>query len=463
MLALSFDRGSFRDPEGSVFYYESEVYRTLTSPSAEKMKVLLELPFFKKLVKEEQVINTKLLEAINVFPENFPVSKQILWHERIPFITYPFEWTFSILKDGALLTLDLMEILLEHNYILKDGTAWNICLHKGNPCFFDILSINSYREGQAWEGLSQFLQEFLYPLMLQAYHGIDFQPIWRSTQQGVPVKFLYKTLSKASLFKKGVFKYVYLQEKFSASKTISEATLRNEFSAQAFPKKDLIRLLKDLRTCVESLQLTKDQSVWKDYASQNSYEVLDTKEKESFIEDGLKKLKPLVVMDLGCNTGHYSLIASKQAQVISCDLDTTCLDHIYLQKEKNILPVVLNLMTPSPSMGWRLSERKDIFARLKADTFLALALIHHLCIVQNVPLVSFVKFLKSIAPRGIVEWVDKSDPMVQFLLRNRADIFNDYTFENFQDLISQDFNIEKTVSLNKGTRQLLLLSEKKMT
>ena len=460
MLALSFDGGSFRDPEGSVFCYEGEVYRTLTSSSADRMSCLLKVPFFKKLVQEGKVIDTNLLESSNVFPENFPVTKQVLWHEKIPFITHPFEWTFSMLKDGALLTLDLMEVLLEHNYILKDGTAWNICLHKGNPCFFDILSINSYQDGQPWEGFSQFLQEFLYPLMLQAYHGIDFQPLWRSTQQGIPVNLLYKTLSKTSLFKKGVFKYVYLQEKFSASKTISETTLRNEFSTLAFQKKDLIRLLKDLRTCVESLHITKDQSVWKDYASQNSYEGSDTKEKENFIEGSLKKLKPSVVMDLGCNTGHYSLIASKQAQVISCDLDTTCLDRIYLRKEKNILPVVLNLMTPSPSMGWRLNERKDIFTRLKADTFLSLALIHHLCISHNVPLASFVKFLKSIASRGIVEWVDKSDPMVQFLLRNRTDIFDSYTLENFQSLISQDFNIEKMTPLNNGTRQLLLLSEK---
>jgi ribosomal protein L11 methylase PrmA len=460
MLRPAFDDGSFRDPEGHVFSHEDQFYRTLNGSSAERMKALMDLPFFVKWMEERRVVPTKLLSASAIFPKTFVVTEHVLWHEKISCITYPFEWTFSMLKDTALLTLDLMETLLDHNYILKDGTAWNLCFVDGAPCFYDILSIDAYQDGQPWEGLTQFLQEFLYPLMLQAYHGFDFQPLWSATQQGIPVSLLYKTLPKTALFKKGIFKYVYLQEKFSSNKAIAEATVRKEFSAKAFPKQVLINIIKDLRKCIESLQVTKDHSVWKKYDSQNSYETADTREKEIFIEDGLKTLKGNSVVDLGCNTGHSSIIASKSKKVISCDLDPTCVDYIYLQKNKNILPVVLNLMTPSPATGWQLKERKDIFSRLKADSFLALALIHHLCISHNVPLDRFVTFLKSVSPQGIVEWVDKSDPMVQFLLRNRTDVFSGYTWENFQNLVSQAFHIQKIISLNKGTRKLLLLSEK---
>lgn len=457
MITPAFDEGSFRDPEGQVFFYNQEVYRTLDSSAAVRMEALLNLPFFKKGIKEGSLINTKLLTASDIFPKTFSATETVLWHEKIPSITCPFEWSFSMLKDGAFLTLDLMENLLAHDFILKDGTAWNICFHRGNPCFYDILSIDSYQEGQPWEGLSQFLQEFLYPLMLQAYHGLDFQPLWRATQQGIPVGLLYKTLPKSALFKKGVFKYVYLQEKFSGNKAISEAKLRHEFSVQAFPKQALLNMIKDLRKCIETLHIIKDRSVWKEYDSQNSYEAADTKEKEKFIETGLKTLRPSSVIDLGCNTGHYSFIAAKIAQVISCDLDPTCVDFIYSKKNSNILPVVLNLMTPSPSMGWQLTERKDVFSRLKADSFMALALIHHICITHNVPLEGFVKLLKSISPQGIVEWVDKSDPMVQFLLRNRKDIFKDYTWENFENILRQEFKIQKIISLNKENRKLLLL------
>jgi ribosomal protein L11 methylase PrmA len=460
MSLPAFDEGSFRDPEGHVFNYENKIYRTLNPMAVERMKALISLPFFKEWMDEGRLIPTQLLTSTETFPKGFAATEHILWHEKVSSITYPFEWTFSMLKDAALLTLDLMETLLTHNFILKDGTAWNLCFYKGRPCFYDILSIDEYKDGQPWEGLSQFLQEFLYPLMLQAYHGFDFQPLWRSTQQGIPVSLLYKTLSKKALFKKGVFKYVYLQEKFSSNKSISEASLRQEFSANAFPKQALTNMIKDLRKCIESLQVTKDQSVWKGYDSKNSYEKSDTREKENFIEEGLKLLKPSALIDLGCNTGHYSFIAAKTTQVISCDLDPTCVDYIFLQKNPNILPVVLNLMTPSPSMGWDLKERKDVFSRLKADSFLALALMHHICISHNVPLERFILFLKSIAPQGILEWVDKSDPMVQFLLRNRTDIFKEYTWENFQSLVSQQFHIQKSISLNNGTRKLLLLSEK---
>ncbi len=460
MALPAFDEGSFRDPEGHVFSYENEIYRTLSSGAYARMNTLLNLPFFNKWVEEGKIIPTKLLKATDTFPKKVSVGDHVLWHEKIEYLTYPFEWSFSMLKDAGLLMLDLLEELLENNFILKDGTAWNISFYKGKPCFYDILSIDVYQEGQPWEGFSQFLQEFLYPLMLQAHHNVDFQSFWRATHQGIPVSILSKTMSKTSLFKRGVFKYVFLQEKLSSSKTVSEATIRHEFSPQVFPKKALLNFIKNLRGCVESLQINKGKSIWKDYYSQNSYEVDDTKEKESFIREGLKKLGPKSVMDLGCNTGHYSLIAAKASQVIACDLDPTCIDQVYSHKNKSIVPVVLNLMTPSPSMGWSLNERKDVFTRLKTDSFMALALIHHLCISQNVPLNSFVQFLKFIAPQGIVEWVDKTDPMVKFLLRNRADIFKDYTLDNFKDLLSQHFNIEKMISLNKGTRNLLLLSKK---
>lgn len=460
MSFLAFDEGSFRDPEGHVFTYEDKVYRTLSPAAVERVSVLVNLPFFKEWMDKGRLIPTQLLTSMGVFPKEVEVTEHILWHEKVSSITYPFEWTFSMLKDAALLTLDLMETLLAHNFILKDGTAWNLCFYKGHPCFYDILSIDVYKDGQPWEGLSQFLQEFLYPLMFQAYHGFDFQPLWKSTQQGIPGSLLYKTLSKKDLFKKGIFKYVYLKEKFLSSKTFSEASIKHEFSGETFPKQALTNIIKDLRKCIGSLQATKDQSVWKEYDTKNSYEKSDTHEKENFIAEGLKLINPSSVIDLGCNTGHYSFIAAKTTQVISCDLDPACVDSIFLQKNPNILPVVLNLMTPSPSMGWDLKERKDVFSRLKADSFLALALMHHICISHNVPLERFILFLKSIAPQGIIEWVDKSDPMVQFLLRNRTDIFKNYTWDNFQSITNQYFIIEKNVSINNGTRRLLLLRQK---
>lgn len=464
MKILEFDKASFRDPAGHVFFHGNEIYRTLSPEASQKMQKLLEQSFFKELMRAGKVIPTTFLSSSKADAETskdiFP-TEHILWHEKIPFLTYPFEWTFSMLKESALLTLDLMETLLNHDFILKDGSAWNVCFYKGSPCFYDVLSIDTYQEGQPWDGFSQFLQEFLYPLMIQAYAGIDFQALWKSTQQGIPADILYKVLPKTSFFKKGVFKYVYLQKKFASNKMIAESTLKNEFSAHAFPKEALLRLINDLKKCIESLHVEEDQSVWKNYTSQNSYKDVDTKEKEKFIEEGLKSLNPSVVIDLGCNTGHYSAIASKNAEVIACDLDPVCIDHIYNQKKTNILPVVLNLMTPSPSMGWQLSERKDIFTRLKADTFLSLALLHHLCITHNVPLDRFVEFLQTVAPQGIVEWVDKSDPMVQFLLGNRKDIFTDYTWDNFKNCIEDCFIIEKTMELNNGTRRLLLLSKRK--
>lgn len=451
---LAWDPGSFRDPEGSVFFYEGKVFRSFPEEAFERITDILKAKFFKELVNQGKIVKTTLENN----PSKDLKNKHVLKHEKIPFITYPYEWSFFMLKDAALLTLDILEGALKEGFILKDGTAWNISFYKGRMCFFDVLSIDRYEEGQTWEGYSQFCQEFLYPLLIKASKGLDHQNFFKGSLSGVDVEVANALFGIRDIFRPGVFKHVFLNAKLTGNKKVSKKKVRGNVKV---PLYGLLGIVQNLKSVIKALKPNNDGSVWDTYISENTYEDQDEHDKKDFVSKALEKFESSgSVIDFGCNTGEYSILAAQKAKVISCDIDPACIDQLYKKValgDLNITPVVLNLMNPSSECGWGLRERKSIYDRLQGGAFLSLALIHHICIASNVPLEYFIKFLKSVASQGVIEWVYKEDPMVQFLLRNRKDVFGEYTWENFEKIVSRYFKIETTKKINKGTRELCLL------
>jgi hypothetical protein len=450
------DPASFRDPAGSVFFHRGNVYRTINSSELINIEKLIKADFFKKYIQEGSIIPTSFIN--NPFKEEVSGNPYILEHEKISFITYPYEWSYHMLKDAALLTLSILKDCLENDFILKDGTAWNVTYYKGKMCFFDILSIEAYSEGQLWEGYKQFCQEFLYPLLVKAHKDIDFNAFFRGSLNGIDSKIAGSFFTTLDWRKPGIFKHVFLNSKLSSSKTIDNTEVKNKFR---LPKQSLIRIIDNLYKIVSNLHPSHKTSIWQNYTMTNTYTEHDNLKKKSFISSSLNSFVNLKsVIDLGSNTGDYSLLAAEKSRVFACDIDSACIDQLYLKNKElgyDVTPLVLDLMNPSPDCGWKLKERSSLLNRLNADAFLALALIHHICIASNVPLRSFIEFLSSIAPQGVLEWVDKTDPMVKFLLRNRTDIFSNYTWENFEKIVSQYFKIEQVEVSNNGTRKLCKL------
>ncbi|MGD0466162.1 MAG: class I SAM-dependent methyltransferase [Gammaproteobacteria bacterium] len=461
---IIFEHGSFRDPDGRVFYYQQEVYRTVSVRCSKIIECLLKADFFQRFIQSKDIVDTKILN--NDLLRFGDMSECFLQHERIPFITYPHEWSFYMLKDAALLTLHILKEALVNNFILKDGTAWNVTFHNNKMCFFDVISIGEYQNGQAWEGYGQFCQEFLYPLLIKAHKNIDFQNFFKGSLSGITPNLANAIFSFNDWFKQGVFKHVFINAQFNKSKTIKRASLKNKFYLDV---KVLINLATNLESIIKSLYPKNQNSLWSDYALNNTYSENDIDQKKTFILGAINKLQKIdKIIDLGCNTGEYSLMianSNKNLTVFCCDLDADCIDQLYnkTKKEsyKNIYPFVLDLMNPSSMCGWDLKERKSIWQRINVDAFLVLALVHHICIAYNVPLEIFIKFLSSIASQGIIEWVDKQDPMVQFLLRNRKDIFYDYEWKYFENIIIKYFHLAEVKTINNGTRKLCLLLPKK--
>ena len=324
--------------------------------------------------------------------------------------------------------------------------------------FFDILSIDTYKEGQAWNGYMQFCQEFLYPLMLESHKKVDIYQFLRSNISGIDPKTAYAFFSAKDWLTPGVFKHLFLNSKLATNKSVATLDHKKTFF---LPKEALLKNIDNLHKTINKLEPNYKGSVWGDYEGNNTYLEADSLNKRTFIERFLKKTKPQTVIDIGCNTGEFSRLSQQYSTTLSCDLDPVCVDKLYKQSQENdfnIIPFVQNVMNPSPNIGWFLKERASILDRIgKVDSFLALALIHHICITSNVPLESFVLFLKTISTVGVVEWVEKEDPMVQLLLKNREDIFVNYTKESFEEILSKHFKIVNTKDLNKGLRTLYWL------
>lgn len=468
---IIFDPASFRDPAGSVFKYEGRIFRTIAPHKEEAVRNFFADSISRTLFNEGILVESVLIEANQVIKGKNELSglpsRFILEHKKIPVITYPYEWSFDMLKDAALTQLQLISQLLHRGYILKDGSAFNMQLQNGKMCFIDLLSIDKYIEGRPWYGYTQFCEEFLFPLMLNAYKGIDYQSLWRGSLQGIDLNTISQILGFSDIFKAGVFKHVWLQKILSFVEPEKASLRKEKIPLNIISKKILLNLFDSLIKVISSLHLQKKKSTWSDYQGNNTYSDETSALKRAFIKKYIEEYAPKTIVDLGSNTGEYSLFSGKHCElVVSTDIDSLCINKLYStckrQDVPNIIPLIVDWMNPSPDQGWNYNERTILPTRINPDGFLALAVIHHLCIGRNLTLDSFAQLLRNIAPQGVVEWVSRDDPMVVLLLKNREDIFVKYTWEQFTCSIEKYFKISYCQSVT-NTRTLCILTKKSKT
>ncbi len=461
-MDVKFDPGSFKDPDGRIFEYQGNIYRTLSSSAADRMRAREADGTLAALIDQGLLIDSELVSASSVGLADASLGDTVMRHARIPVLTYPSEWSFDMLRDAALVTLDLLQQGLERDLMLKDATAFNVAFHDGRMQFFDTLSIDDYAAGAPWDGYAQFCREFLFPLMLTSYRGIEFQPWLRGSLSGIPVRAFARLLSLREKFRGPVMKHVVLQAKLDRSFADTDTEMRSSFKTMKFSKPMIVGNVAGLAKTLRKLSYEAGDSVWGDYASNHSYSAEDETTKRQFVDQAVDHLSPSTVVDLGGNIGDYSfLVAPKVDRVLCVDIDPACINTLYRRIRDggptNVVPIVGDLLNPTPALGWNLTERRDLFDRIRSESFFALALVHHLAIGGNVPLPRVVETLHRIAPSGVVEWVDKQDAMVQRMLRNRTDVFEDYTWDVFRSELERRFNIVKTVETHNGARRLCLL------
>jgi ribosomal protein L11 methylase PrmA len=461
--------GSFRDPDSRVFVTPDGVFRVLSADGLDDWRALSASPLFERLVAEGSLIETsEASDASAVLAElegtEGTLAKgpaAVLRHEQVPFVSYPYEWTFAMLKDAALLELDLLLASLDEGLILKDATPYNVQWKGPRPVFIDVGSFERLREGEPWAGYRQFCMQFLYPLMIQAYRDIPFQPWLRGRLEGIAPAEAARLLPGRHRLRRGVLSHVVLHARLERRYEGREGgEVRGELRRARFGTEMIRANARRLRRLVARLEWKPGASAWARYRDTSTYTDEDSERKAEFVRRAVAELRPGLTWDLGCNDGAYSRVAAEPGgYVVALDSDHATVEAVYRslrdEGDRSILPLVADLADPSPGLGWRGAERRPLPERGAPDLVLCLALVHHLSITANVPVDEVVGWLAGLGAALVVEFPARDDPMVRRLLSaKREGTHPDYDRNHFERCLAGRFRIERREELGSGTRTL---------
>ena len=452
---------SFRDPSGFLFAQGGVLFRQVNRVYAENYDRLMESGLYAKLVKAGLLIPHQEVEQASVESE---ASYKVLQPELVPFVSYPYEWSFSQYKDAALATLSIQKRALKAGMSLKDASAYNIQFVHGKPVLIDTLSFEVYQEGLPWVAYKQFCQHFLAPLALMALKDVRLSQLMRVYIDGVPLDLASQLLPGSTRLNFGLLTHIHIHA--GAQKRYADAEIKQPQERRGMNKQSMLGLIESLQSTVKKLEWKTGGTEWGNYYEITNYSDAAFEHKKEVIAGWLERVKPGMVWDLGANNGEFSRIASEAGiYTISSDIDPTAVEQNYRrirhENETNLLPLILDLTNPSPGLGWANNERDSFRRRGPVDMLFALALIHHLAISNNVPLAQVAEFFAELGNWLIIEFVPKADSQVQKLLKSRDDIFDQYTKEGFEQAFGLYFNLQEAVPLKESERILYLLTSLK--
>jgi len=433
---------SFRDPSGFLFVRDGVLYRQINEKYLPHYQRLMDALYPKLVENQYLVAHEETAEA--------PMTdsgRLVIRPDPIAYISYPYEWSFAQLKDAALLTLDIQSLALEHSMTLKDATGFNVQFAGNRPIFIDTLSFEILNEEVPWVAYRQFCQHFLAPLAVMAYKDVRARHLLKSFIDGIPLDLASNLLPRRSYFNYSVLAHVHLHA--NSQRRHQDDGASGEVASSG-PKVSLLRLqalVASLRRAISRLELPEKATEWGDYYDDTNYSDEGMSEKERLVHEMLADhaYSTDIVHDVGANTGRFSAIAARHgARVIAHDVDELAVHRHYSHlrdSQVNITPLVLDVTNPTPAIGWRLAERTSFAERTSGGFVMALALVHHLAISNNLPLPMVAQFFAEIADKLIIEFVPKTDSQVRRLLATREDIFPNYTEEHFESAFAQQFQI----------------------
>jgi hypothetical protein len=453
--------GSFRDSSGFLFTRDGTLYRQINTCFLEEYDTFIASGLYERLVSKKLLIPHKETDTEPEVPETAYI---VIKPQKIPFISYPYEWCFSQLKDAAMITLQIEKLALEHGMTLKDASAYNIQFLDGKPVFIDTLSFERYVEGDPWLAYRQFCQHFLAPLLLMQQKDIRLNQLLRIYIDGVPLDLASTLLPKRSWLKKHSLLHIHLHARSQKKYADTSGSVKKPAQTKV-SRIGRLGLLDSLINVVQDLSWLPENTEWRDYYTDNSYSTEGFTHKQEIVKACLDKIKPESVWDFGANTGEFSRLASVRGVLtISYDIDPACVELNYQdvirREETHLLPLLLDFTNPSPGIGWENQERDSFADRGPADTILALALVHHLAISNNVPLDMIAGFFSRLSSSLIIEFVPKEDVQVQRLLSGRKDIFDHYSKEGFEEAFGRFFTIERTEAIRDSLRMMYCMRRK---
>jgi hypothetical protein len=472
---------SFRDPAGFIFLHGGKVYRQVNLAGRDDFDHFIGSGLYDALVEKGLLVAHGEVRSLAQFSGGDRTTDadarsdaharryKVILPEQIPFISYPYEWSFSQLKDAALLTLRVQRIALEHGMILKDASAYNVQFMGKKPVLIDTLSFKKYVPGEPWDGYKQFCEHFLAPLAVARYTSYDILKILQSELEGIPLGVACSLLPQHARFGKGLMPHLYLH---SASQKRYE-NIGSTKGVGAVPKRKvstfaLEGIMASLEKSVRALRPPHQKTEWGNYYTFTNYSDAAFKKKQKLVRDLLGKVSPApkMVWDIGANNGEFSVLAAEMgAYTVAFDIDPVAVGRNYNHRDDKtdglMIPLVQDCTNPSAAVGWLGKERDSLCERGPADVVLALAIIHHLAIGRNLPLRHVAEFFAAAGDHVIVEFVPKEDSKVQILLASRQDIFDEYDAEHFEAAMSQYFKLIEKKPIQHSKRTLYLYKKKR--
>ena len=448
---------SFRDPSGFLFLKQGIFYRQINLLYKHHYDHLIKSGLLDFLVKRGLLIPHKEAGLDEKFCDG---AYKIIQPEKIPFISYPYEWCFDQLKDAAMATLQIQKYALDFGMVLKDASAYNIQFLRGKPLLIDTLSFEKYKEGEPWVAYRQFCQHFLAPLALMSCRSVYLGKLLQVHIDGIPLELASSLLPWSSFLRPFLFAHIHLHAKVQ-----SHMEKRNNNPELYFlGKKRMLALIENLFSLVSSLKWNPQKTEWADYYNETNYSKESFEHKKKIIKSFLSYIKPQQVWDIGANTGIFSRIASSNnIYTVSFDIDPATVEKNYIEakknQEKNILPLILDILNPSPALGWQNTERDSLQNRGPTDCIFALALIHHLVITGNISFESIAEYFNKIGNSLIVEFAPKEDSQVQRMLSLSTRTFPDYSQEDFEKALKKYFML-KEKKLIPGSERFLYFMKK---
>jgi hypothetical protein len=456
---MAADPGSFRDPTSRVFVVDGTVLRALDATAAADFEHLEATSFFRDATDAGRIVGTRRAPDV---PADLAGGAWVacLEHDAIPVISYPYEWSFAMLRDAALLTLELTLAALDEGLITKDATPYNVQFTGAAPVFIDIGSFERLTKGEPWFGYRQFCEQFLNPLLLQARRDIPFQPLLRGSIHGVGPRETVAALRLSDRLRPSIFTNVSLHARLERRYAGAEGDVRSDLKQAGFGPAIIRAQVEKLRKLVGKLEWAASSSTWSDYSDRSHYGDADLEGKATFVGEVAAQRDRSQILDLGANDGYFSDLVSKSAQtVVAVDSDALVVDRLYRRLrergERKIVPLVMDLVDPSGGIGWRNRERPAFLERVRPDLVLCLAVVHHLAITNTVPLEEVVAWLRDFDAEVVVEFPTRDDPMVQRLLKAKKDrTFERYDQGIFERALDAHFETRTRTKLPSGTRTL---------
>lgn len=471
---------SFRDPAGRLLHYKGRIIRVLNSTGEREFSRSISSEVLKKFVSSGNLVTAEVLssaekESLSAeLKQKFEISEDeyssLIEHQRIPFPTYPYEWTPEMLYAAGGLTLDLAEKLLDEGLGLKDATPYNILFNGAKPVFVDWLSFEKRDPlNPIWLTQAQFVRTFILPLLVNKHLGVTLAEIFMSNRDGLEPEAVYKMLKGTSKLKPPFFSMVTLPKMLGANKAKDTSIYKEQSSDSADKARFILeQQFKRLRKLLKKAEPNRSQtSDWAEYVGpKQHFTEKYLKQKDDFVNEVLSEYKPKSLLDIGCNTGYFSSIAAKNGtSVVSLDQDSVSVGNVWRlarQNDLDILPLVVDITRPSPGIGWRNSENPSFLDRIrgKFEAVLMLAVIHHMMVTERIPLPEIFSLIAEITTNIlIIEFVPPDDKMFKIISRGRDHLFTYLDNDYFRREAEKHFQIVRSEKLADSERWLYLLKK----